>query len=368
MDELTLLRGVRADTPGPTAGEAAAAYTRLQDEIGRWQRLPGRPRRRRARILAAVAAAAAIAVAASLVGVRAVHRDGWAARAHLTAVIVLQRAAAAAARQPAADGRFYVTESEGITPGNRRVAPAVRTIWLGNGRPGRLVQPAPAGVHWGPIPPGISFGGRTLTWAQLRNLPTDPHRLRARIAGVSRHRGTSLEAEEFDVVAGLLWEAPAVPALRAALYQVVAGMPGVMVVRTAHDLIGRAATEVIVPTPGDVVTPAQALFFDPSTGVVLGTASLVTTRLGCLPAWESAVLASGYVGSVHQLPPGARRHPLPVRLPRPVPGCPNPVGGTGPSSAPSPSSAASVAPSPSSAASVPVSPAATAGRGPAQRS
>ncbi len=351
MDELTMLRGFRADTPGPTVGETAAAYGRLQDEIGRWQRPPGRPRPRRAWIAAAAVAAAIAVAAAVVVGVRAVPRDGWVTRAHLTAVIMLQRAAAAAARQPEADGRFYVTESEVIAPWNRRLVPTLRTIWLGDGLPGRLVQPAPAGVHWGPVPPGISFGSRTLTWAQLRSLPTGPHRLLALVARVSQHRGTSLQAEEFDVVAGLLWETPAVPALRAALYRVVAALPGVMVVREAHDLIGRAATEVIVPTPGDVVTPAQALFFDPSTGVVLGTASLVTTRLNCLPAGESAVLASGYVGSVRQLPAGAPRHPLPVRLPRPVPGCPNPAGGTVPSSAPP----------------VPVSPSAAPGHGSGQR-
>jgi hypothetical protein len=217
MDELTMLRRFRADTRGPAAAEAAAAYRRLQDEIGRWQCPPGRPRPRRAWMPAAAAAAAAIAVTAAVAGVRAVHSDGGVTRAHLTAVILLQKAAAAAARQPAGGGRFYVTESEVITPWNRSLAPAVRTIWLGNGLPGRLVQPAPAGVHWRPVPPGISFGSRTLTWAQLRTLPTDPHRLLAANARVSRHRGTSLQAEEFDVAAGLLWEAPAVPALRAAL-------------------------------------------------------------------------------------------------------------------------------------------------------
>jgi hypothetical protein len=376
MDELTLLGEFRSDMPGPTAAETASARQLLLTAVddvrsaaakpparrksggaraalggraargGRGAARRGRAARRFWIPVAAGTCAAAVGMAAAAVMApsprltRPAHRP-----AVLTAAIVLRKAATAAASQPAGDGRFFVSESEYVGPGNDQSVPAKRTIWIGNGVTGRLVQ-----GRWGsvPIPAGISFGRRTITWAQLRSLPTAPGPLLADIARVSRDNGQPLVQAEFSNIVGLLFESPTPPALRSALYLAAARLPGVTLVPAAHDLLGRAAAEVYVP-PGYPGNDGDALFFDPSTSAVLGTATLVGTMVQCPPAWEAAVLASGYVNSKYQLPPGAPRSLRPVTWPRSASGCPGPSSGQ-PIASPSPGWPGVMTPAPSRSA------------------
>jgi hypothetical protein len=333
MDELTLLREFRSDVPGPSTAETAAARDRLlavledlRSGSGRTtasphREVPGGRAGRRFWIPVAVAAAAtAVGIAAASVALSGPRRTQPGSKpAALTAAIVLRQAASAAARRPGGHGRFFVSESEYITPPNQD-DPALRTIWIGNGVTGRLVQ---AGHGAAAIPSGISFGRRTLTWAQLQSLPTAPGPLLADIARVSRNMGQPLANAEFSTVVGLLFESPSPPALRSALYDVAARLPGVTLVSGSRDLIGRTAAEVYMP-PGFPGNGGDALFFDPSSSAVLGVASPDGSRLQCPPLWEDAVLASGYVNSQHQLPPGAPRNPRPVARALRVPGCPQP--------------------------------------------
>lgn len=339
MDELTLLREFRSDAPGPSTAETTAARDRLlavmddvQSGSGRASAAPhcAIPAGRAGRRFWIPAAVAAAAAAAGIAAVSIAVSGPWRTQpgstqpgskpAALTAAIALRQAASAAAGRPAGHGRFFVSESEYITPADGQDDPALRTIWIGNGATGRLVQ----GGH-GPavITPGISFGRRTLTWAQLQSLPTAPGPLLADIARVSGNMGQPLVNAEFDNVVGLLFESPSPPALRSALYGVAARLPGVTLVSNSRDLIGRTAAEVYLP-PGFPGNGGEALFFDPSSSAVLGVASLDGSRLQCPPIWEDAVLASGYVSSKHQLPPGAPRSPRPVTRAIRVPGCPKP--------------------------------------------
>ena len=337
MNELTLLREFRSDAPGPTAAETTDARDRLLTAIadGRAasgtaaaqprRAVPGgRPHRRFRALAAAAAAVAAVGVAVATIvasGPRATQPRS--APEAATAAFVLRQAASAAAGRPAGHGRFFVTESEYITPSNRQDDPAMRTIWIGNGVTGRLIQ----GRHGqAAIPPAIPFGRRTITWGQLQNLPTAPGPLLADIAKVSRNIGQPLADAEFGTAVALLFEYPSPPALRSALYNLAARLPGVTLVPGARDLIGRTAAEVYLP-PGFPGNDGQALFFDPSTSAVLGVAYLVGSRLQCPPAWEDAVLAVGYVSSKHQLPPGAPQTVRPVTRPTSVPGCPSPTSG-----------------------------------------
>jgi hypothetical protein len=154
--------------------------------------------------------------------------------------------------------------------------------------------------------------------------------------------GQPLAVAEFGTAVDLLFEYPSPPALRSALYETAARLPGVTLVSDSRDLIGRRSAEVYMP-PGFPGNGGEALFFDPSTSVVLGVASLVGSRPQCPPASEDAVLASGYVSSKHQLPAGAPQSLKPVTQPTSVPGCPNPTSGQ-----PTPTPAAGQpAPSPS---------------------
>jgi len=337
MDELMLLGEFRSNTPGPSVDETAdardllfaaiaGARTRRAPRPGHQAAVKG-PWASRARLLAiAVSCAAVAAIAAAVVvapGQRTTHAEHGPTA--LTAAYVLRKAASAAAGQRADHGRFFVSESEYIDPGNGRDAPAKRIIWIGNGAAGRLVESGPVGGT-APIPPGISFGRRTITWAQLLRLPTAPGRLLAAIARASRNTGQPPLQADFGTIVGLLFESPAPPALRAALFRAASRLAGVKLVVDARDLIGRAATEVYVP-PGFPGNGGQALFFDPSTSAVLGIAGLVGSTVQCPPMWAYAVLASGYVNSKHQLPPGAERSLKPVSWPRSATGCPGPASG-----------------------------------------
>jgi hypothetical protein len=334
MDDLILLAEFRSDTPGPTAAEAAAARDKLlaamadsQPSSARTTRITHRSGRGAGRFwlpVAAMACVAAVGIAAAVLiapGQRATQPERK--QAVLTAAVVLRKAASAAASQATGNGQFFVSESEYIDPANGQDAPAIRIIWIGDSVTGRVIQ----GGH-GPaaIPPGISFGRRTITWAQLRSLPTTPGPLLAVIAAASRDNGQPLVQAEFSNIVGLLFEAPTPPALRSALYLAAAQLPGVTLVPGAHDLIGRAAAEVYVP-PGFSGDDGEALYFDPSTSAVLGIAALAGSQVQCPPSSAYAVLATGYVRSMHQLPAGAPRGPERVTWHHSVPGCPGPSSG-----------------------------------------
>ena len=317
MDELTLLRNFRSDTPGPSAAETATARARLLEVVDDPQSGASRPRASR-RVLsvleifgrrklwapaAAAAAVTAVAVAGAVIAApgpqtaRPPSRSG-----SLTAAAVLREAAAAAARQPSGHGRYFATESELIVMYGYPARGALRTQWIGNN------ASEPLASLEGPI------GERLLTLAQFRRLPTAPGQLQAAIARETRYLGPGIPpaATEFSLIANLLASAPGSPALRSALYQVAARLPGLALVPYAHDLIGRAATEVYVPPENAIIPGGNALYFDPSTGVALDVTQPAQSSQ-CPDIWQDAVLASGYVGSNHQLPPGS------VRTARPVP-------------------------------------------------
>jgi len=345
MDELTALAEFRSNTPGPSIAETTAARDLLLAAIEqeRTVRMPRPTRRafpagRRAHrgLLAVTALSCAAAVVIAVLAVMSpghrTNRPGPRSEA-LTAVYVLRKAASAAARQASGHGRFFVSESEYIDPGNGQDVPAKRTIWTGNGVTGRLVQSGPQHGS-ASIPPGISFGRLVITWAQLHRLPTAPSALLAVIGRASRNTGQPPAQADFSTIVGLLFESPTPPALRSALFIAASRLPGVRLVYNAHDLIGRAAAEVYLP-PAFPGNDGYALFFDPSTSAVLGTAELVGSRVQCPPGSEYAVLATGYVNSDRQLPPGAQRSLKPVIWRRSAPGCPQPSSDQ-PSASPSP--------------------------------
>jgi len=217
---------------------------------------------------------------------------------------VLREAAAAAARQPPGRGRYFATEIQTVysycSPACQELNPAgvsVTIQWFGNGGTARLaaLEGSPYGIYTGP--PGL--------WAQLQRLP--PRRLQAAIAeAASRYRGAVPQVfAEFSLIESFLAAVPGSPALRSALYQVAATLPGLTLVPHTRDPIGRTATEVYIRAE----YPFNALYFSPSTGAFLDMASYPSN---CSGIWGAAVLASGYVSSKVQLPAGAVRTARPV--------------------------------------------------------
>jgi hypothetical protein len=193
MDELTLLRNFRRDTPGPSAAETGAARSRLLEVIDdprsgasrvtaspRLHSAPGVLGRRR--FWAPVAAAAAVTAVAITAAVIAAPGPQAArpasASGSLSAASVLREAAAAAARQPAGHGRYFAVEGELADLYGYPLSVGVRIQWIGNGVSGRLAGLDGRSVSG--FPDGIPFGPRLLTWAQFQRLPTTPGRLQGR--------------------------------------------------------------------------------------------------------------------------------------------------------------------------------------------
>jgi hypothetical protein len=333
MDELTLLRNFHRDPPGPSAAETSAARTRLLDAIDHPQPVALRlmAARRCLGVLAvlghrqlwapvsAAAAVTAVVIMAAVVSAAPPQPARTASPSgSLAAASVLREAAAAAARQPSGHGRYFAAEIEAVngpdTPGSVccNAAGGVIIQWIGNGVTGRLARPS--GVTISGTPDRIYFGSRALTWAQFQRLPTAPRQLQAAIAQASAYQGVPQVSTEFTLIADLLATAPGTPALRSALYQVAATLPGLVLVQHARDPIGRAAIEVYprasnITLPGGVTILAndQALYFSPSTSAVLDLA-----QRNCSKIWGRALLASGYVSSDHQLPAGAVQSARPV--------------------------------------------------------
>jgi hypothetical protein len=334
MDELTLLRKLHRDTPGPSAAETAAARARLLDAIGnpplRASRMTASARhlavlgllfrRRFWAPLAAAAAVTAVAITVAVIAAPGPHPSlpDTSARP-LTAASVLLQAASAAAGQVPGHGRFFATEFENIDIYGSPPSSVV-TYWIGHGVSGRLAWLN--GRFASSLPEAI-VAGYGLTWAKLQRLPTAPGQLQADLVKVVRSQGIpgeSLAAVEFSLIANLLARAPSSPALRSALYQVAARLPGLALVLHAHDLIGRPAAEVYVPRQQANIPTGQALYFDPSTGAALDVAGFGPDP-HCPDVSQDAVLASGYVGSKYQPPAGAVRTARPVPQISVFPGC-----------------------------------------------
>lgn len=375
MDDLTVLREVRAAEPGPSTAETTAARNALLtaiEAVGRSSsgRRAARPRsavRRTARRrvwVTVVAAAATVAVGGGALMLApggsqhvasrpavprqpspgaASHQAGPVAPVYhdatLTAAVVLDKAAAAAARQDDASGRYFFTESEWVgavgaasvnsSPQMYRTGPYLRRMWFGNGVDGSLVMAVGGEQH--NMGPSTNSG---LTWAQLRALPTAQAPLLAIVArlavGLNPKYPNSSAFSEFETIGQLLYESPIPPAVQAALYQVAAGLPGIKVTDTT-DLVGRPADEVYMePGPDDPPAVGHALYFNPVTFQLLDEATINAANVSCPVLASSAILDTGYVSSDTQLPAGTPTMLEPAYYSNSAPGCPTLVVGVSP--------------------------------------
>ena len=209
--------------------------------------------------------------------------------AHLTAAQhVLYQLSDAAAAAPAPSGR-YVTLTETQSAGIKRTSVLdsqtgdVYTYQQGPGVPAEL----PVARHDSP------------TAAEFASWPTDPAKLRAALLVQAKQQNAKAEEEfqrqlsqlpaklrqkkaaaqggvapgitdddlVFEQATDTLWNPLVPPALRSALYKVLAGTPGVVVRTHAHDMSGRPATEISrVDNPAGETT---STFENPATGTVL---------------------------------------------------------------------------------------------------
>jgi hypothetical protein len=183
---------------------------------------------------------------------------------------------------------------------------ADRQAWIAAGSP-KLTQDGPTETLLGTtttssdgttINSGYSwvydFYPQPLTYQQAQALPTDTEALTARIHSAAvalvdaqRRAPTWLPGPGnvpqamFALVSDLLREGPLPPAVRAALYNVAAGLPGITLLGNVKDSRGRAGVGVALGGEGQ----RRELVFDPETAMLLETRTINLS--------DGAVLADG---------------------------------------------------------------------------
>ncbi len=137
---------------------------------------------------------------------------------------------------------------------------------------GPYVRPADgAATEAVPVSQGSGFTlghGLAGTYDDLLALPTDPGALSAHIErSLEGYRDRPAHVARFVVVGDMLRQ-PLPPALRAALYEVAAAIPGVVLVGETVDPFGRTATAVALDDESGELR--EELLFDPATGAYVG--------------------------------------------------------------------------------------------------
>ena len=272
MNDLDLVRDLRADVPSPTRERLAPGRARLLASISR----PSRPRYARRAVLPVTAAAAASAVAVAVAvasgalsgpATRSAAVRPPAIRLTLTAQL-LSTAAATAAKHPAVrpgPHQWFYTKFVGHDYGqpaqsneNWETFDGRRTAYFQNGQ---LIVHKTLGVFGGggPTPLGEYNANATpqTAYNALASLPSSPRALLAVIARQAAKVGPSVapgsvvslyapkgrDELEFDYLAQLLWNSATgePPAAEAAVFRALAAIPGVSSQQGITDVVGRPA-------------------------------------------------------------------------------------------------------------------------------
>lgn len=288
-----------------------------------------RRRRVRTRVLGVAATGAAAGLVAGVVvanadGARpAVSTAAAKPAIYLTAAQhTLYKLSKAAAATPQDTGKYVVMREEATGNGNG-VMQSSESIDVINTLTGGGVTYQDYGSAPGaPAPPTelTSPAGSSPTLAQYRAMPTDPAKLRALLLAQAEQQQKQAEQAErkkhirvpqetsddlvFEQASDTLWNPLVGPALRSALYKVLAQTPGVVVDSRARDMTGQPAVEISrVDNPAGEDT---ATFEDPATGRVLeslfstpanpaeGAAGSTLYDLYTSVTWSSTLPASPY--------------------------------------------------------------------------
>jgi hypothetical protein len=287
---------------------------------------------RRRRVVSVAAAGAAIGTAAGLVAVAPGHSSpppgGTRPAIRLTADHwVLYHLSSAAAGQPQGQGRYAVMSTEGDDVKDTSVINSrTGSMWSyqqgSDGSPsGKSFSPhySPTSAQFAAMPtsPGALRAVLIARW----NQQTRPARRPLRPSGptpVPRPLTVSDNDKVFQQASDLLWNPLVSPALRAALYKVLAAVPGVTVTTSAHDSIGRPAVEISRADSsglpgGKPDGVSYATYESPATGAVLessvtyppgsdivtpqdphGTRTVVDMTVYLTVTWASAIPADPY--------------------------------------------------------------------------
>ena len=235
MDLDTLLAET-AQVPDASPAALVHAQATMAAAFPPVQLIAVRRRRRRRAMATGLVAAAASLVLVALPTLSSNPHDSAAAQ-------VLQRAGASAGAQSGdwQAAEYWRSVSSYVRDGQE----VRREIWIGHHHIGVLKD---AGVDAGAVIPLevalFPAGGSGITWDGLWSLPTDPTALEQKLRDGINGAGPDDDSELYVIVGDLLRESPAPPALRKALWQVAAGIPGIELVGDVTDHAGRAGVAV----------------------------------------------------------------------------------------------------------------------------
>ncbi|WP_404953078.1 CU044_5270 family protein [Streptomyces sp. 147326] len=268
--------------PGPAVVEAALLAVRAAAATEQSGPVAAPRRLRTRRLLVSAVAIAAVAAGVSVYPVSSLRGSPPVATA--SAADFLRQVAATEAKGPAEDAPYWKVHTSTTVWGEpafpetgRSETPKVhdRSTWAGpdsfflQDGDGEIFKTAVKQYRWPQSPHG--FPG--LTWEEVKQLPADPAALKVVLAryapgGPRSEPAHDPGADRLHSMENLLRYAPLAPPQRAAVYEVLAEMPGLRLVGPVKDSTGRAGTAVEVDTRRSRVR----LVIDPETGGLLETA------------------------------------------------------------------------------------------------
>jgi hypothetical protein len=181
--------------------------------------------------------------------------------ASLTISQVLLQAGSAAGSQPG--GWPEASYWHSVSSYRQGSGPLVRReVWAGHEGIGSLFD-ARLSKDVIPLQDG-RFAG--IAWDEIYALPTESGALESHLRAEALDGVRDADTELFALVGGLLRESPAPPALRKALWEVAAGVPGTSLVGAAKDSSGRSGVAIRRGDHGYVLNPRDGRLFEESIG------------------------------------------------------------------------------------------------------
>ena len=209
---------------------------------------------------------------------------------------------------PLRPGGEFTTVARSLGAAPRTAAD--KAAWRAAGSPKKWDLPRPAGttrtrtIPAGPGPRDVTVnpdgafnvGGTPLTYAQIRALPTDPAQLRAHLLALDEAAGghdgprtrAKLDRVRVEVLFTQSWQLltqlPVSPPTRAAIYRMLADVPGLTAQGSVEDAKGRAGVAIGFTFWVEHRTVDSRLIIDPESGAPLareektGSEILLDTR------------------------------------------------------------------------------------------
>jgi hypothetical protein len=229
--------------------------------------------------------------------------------------------------QQAATSGLGATGASGATQQTFSVlAPVTRQVWIAADGSGRLVQSygSPTFLTTADRAAWVADGQPSvfqpssnidaleakgaLSGPDLSGLPTDPDALLADIEARKVEDAPAGDAYTFKIIGDLLRETNATPALRAAIYRAAAKLPGVTLLSTVTDPVGRSGIGLADTSNGQ----RNELIFNPTTSALIGEETVVTdpsdfcqldVSAGTVLS-ETSYVTAGVVSSTTAVPSG----------------------------------------------------------------